>query len=242
MTPHRIGDDSSPRAARALLGCPTSLSHALPPVGGRRPPDPARPLRRRSSRSSADRRDARRTPQEVASHIRGHDLQACCGPHARRRVQNVQPRRTRFSSALWCQLRPLASLASRLERWLRCSGRSTLQVVAGAEEKESGWRMKPVDEAKVPTPASAGGVHRAMDRWDRGGGRRRGGLARSAGAQEVFELFIRYGRRDFRDIGTRRSSSQLLADAPDGRLAHAEPVLRSLRTRCSSTTAHPARE
>ena len=54
-------------------------------------------------------------------------------------------------------------------------------------------------------------------------------VARSAGAQEVFELFTRYGARDFRDIGHKAifvanswRTLQVIG------WQHAEPVLRSL--------------
>jgi hypothetical protein len=66
-----------------------------------------------------------------------------------------------------------------------------------------------------------------MDRWDVEAAV--AGLARGAGANRIFELFARYGPRDFRSIGHKAifvaNSSRTLRVI--GR-QHAEPVLRSL--------------
>src|SRR5207253_4706341 len=70
-------------------------------------------------------------------------------------------------------------------------------------EECAGWRMQPVAEDKVPTARQARAAFiDAMDRWDtEAADVAVAGLARTAGAQEVFELFVKYGARDFRDIG-----------------------------------------
>ena len=63
--------------------------------------------------------------------------------------------------------------------------------------------MEPVDEANVPKTAEKArkAFITAMDRWDvEGVDTAVAGLARTAGANEVFELFSRYGARDFRSI------------------------------------------
>src|SRR5262249_11703007 len=55
------------------------------------------------------------------------------------------------------------------------------------------------------------------------------GLARTAGAHEIFELLARYGARDFREIGHKEiyvANSFRTLDAIGWH--HAEPVLRSL--------------
>src|SRR2546423_3432015 len=55
------------------------------------------------------------------------------------------------------------------------------------------------------------------------------GLVRSAGAHEIFELFCRYGARDFRELGHKAiyvaNSWRTLQSVG---WHHAEPVLRSL--------------
>ena len=69
-----------------------------------------------------------------------------------------------------------------------------------------------------------------MDRWDeKAVDAAVAGLARTAGANEVFELFARYGARDFRDIGHKAifvaNSWRTLSCIG---WQYAEPVLRSL--------------
>jgi hypothetical protein len=91
--------------------------------------------------------------------------------------------------------------------------------------------MGPVDEGKVPTARKARAAFcDAMDRWDvPAADAAVAGLARTAGAQEVFRMFVRYGARDFRDIGHKAifvaNSWRTLQTAG---WQHAEPVLRSL--------------
>jgi hypothetical protein len=91
--------------------------------------------------------------------------------------------------------------------------------------------MAPVVEKAVPSAAEAGArFEAAMDRWDEAGSdAAAAGLARTAGAQELFDLFARYGARDFRDIGHKAiyvsNSWRTLQNIG---WQHAEPVLRSL--------------
>jgi hypothetical protein len=70
----------------------------------------------------------------------------------------------------------------------------------------------------------------AMDNWDEEGADRAiAGLVRSAGAAEVFELFARYGARDFRSIGHKAiyvANAFRTLNTIGWR--HAEPVMRSL--------------
>src|SRR5205807_3745809 len=88
-----------------------------------------------------------------------------------------------------------------------------------------------VEESALPAPEQA--RHRfgeAMDGWDEAGADVAAAqLARVAGATEVFELFWRYGARDFRDIGHKAiytanawRTLQVIG------WEHAEPILRSL--------------
>ena len=92
--------------------------------------------------------------------------------------------------------------------------------------------MTPVDEMKLP-PAGQGAARRSSRRWTTGTRRRptrpspRWPAPRSA--DEVFELFARYGCRDFRDIG-HKAIYVANAFRTLRRIGwqHAEPVLRSL--------------
>src|SRR5439155_12640709 len=91
--------------------------------------------------------------------------------------------------------------------------------------------MGPVEESAVPPSHKARAAFiEAMDGWDEAAADAAVvGLARTAGAHEVFELFARYGARDFRDIGHKAiyvaNSFRTLQAI---RWHHAEPVLRSL--------------
>lgn len=97
--------------------------------------------------------------------------------------------------------------------------------------KEGDWTMSAVQEKAVPGPDKARAEFiAAMDTWDT----ERAdaavcGLVRAEGAQEVFELFCRYGARDWRHIGHKAiyvaNSWRTLQNIG---WQHAEPVLRSL--------------
>jgi hypothetical protein len=152
-------------------------------------------------------------------------------------VRNVQPRPSvgfKFHAVLVVNSAHQAALAApERERWLPLFW--ALDNFKGAQAtniKESGWRMKPVDDAKVP--ASAGKARAAftdaMDNWDvEAADTAVAGLARTATAGELFDLFAKYGSRDFRDIG-----HKIIYVANAFRTLevigwnHAEPVLRSL--------------
>src|SRR4030095_6984353 len=151
-------------------------------------------------------------------------------------VRNIQPRPVgfKFHAVLVVNSAHLASLASPdSDRWLPIFwALDYFKSSQAATIKESGWRMGPADEAKVPGPdRAARAFAEAMDQWDESGadaaaaGLARGGLGR----QEAFELFARYAARDFRDIG-----HKVIYVANSFRLLevigwhNAEPVLRSL--------------
>jgi hypothetical protein len=89
-----------------------------------------------------------------------------------------------------------------------------------------------VDEANVPRDGAAAreALARAMDAWDESAADvAAAGVARHCKPQEAFELFARYGPRDFRDIGHKAifvaNSFRTLSAIG---WQHAEPVLRSL--------------
>ena len=109
------------------------------------------------------------------------------------------------STPCWFNSVNLASLAaSSSERWLPVLWALDYFKHAQAQNmSEGGWTMKPVDEAAVPPAHNARQAFiQAMDAWDEtAADAAMAGLARTAGANEIFELLYRYGARDFRSIG-----------------------------------------
>src|SRR5262249_22820452 len=97
--------------------------------------------------------------------------------------------------------------------------------------REGNWHMGPVEESRVPDSHNASKAFKeAMDKWDEAGADAAVvGLARTAGADAIFELFARYCARDFREIGHKAiylANSWRTLEAIGWH--HAEPVLRSL--------------
>src|SRR5262249_19565525 len=93
------------------------------------------------------------------------------------------------------------------------------------------WKMAPVEESKLPAGHQAKKrFTEAMDNWDVDGADAAiASLSRTAGAAEIFELFWRYGARDFPDIGHKAiyaANAWRTLNTIGWR--HAEPVLRSL--------------
>ena len=151
-------------------------------------------------------------------------------------IRNVQPRPGvgfKFHTVLVVNAAHMASLASpESDRWLPIFW--ALDEFKASQEEEqnlTGWRMTPVDENTVPAPHRAKEAFiDAMESWDEE--RVDGavaGLARSAGANEIYDLFYRFGCRDFRSIGHKAifvaNSWRTLQFVG---WQHAEPVLRSL--------------
>lgn len=151
-------------------------------------------------------------------------------------VRNVQPRPSvgfKFHAVLVVNSAHLASLASpSSDRWLpifwALDYYKRKQI---EEERTSGWKMGPVEEAAVPPPHQAQAMFlEAMQKWDEPAADAAvAGLARTAGVNDVFEMFYRLGARDFRSIGHKAifvaNSQRTLASIG---WRHAEPVLRSL--------------
>jgi len=150
-------------------------------------------------------------------------------------VRDIQPRPVgfKFHAVLVVNSAHLASLASPdSDRWLPIFWAINQFKASQAEEaKNSGWKMAPVDESAVPASHLAKQAFvDAMDRWDESAADAAvTGLARTAGEDELFEIFARFGARDFRDIG-----HKMIYVANSFRCLqvigwqHAEPVLRSL--------------
>ena len=151
-------------------------------------------------------------------------------------VRNVQPRPSvgfKFHAVLVVNSAHLASLASRDEdRWLPLLW--AIDNFKGSQARdvdEGDWTMAAVDESQVPTAEGAKQMFiDAMNGWDESKADAAvAGLSRTAGANQVFELFARYGIRDFRSIGHKAifvaNSFRTLQCIG---WHHGEPVLRSL--------------
>jgi TAT (twin-arginine translocation) pathway signal sequence len=150
-------------------------------------------------------------------------------------VRNIQPRPVgfKFHAVLVVNSAHLASLASPgPDRWLPIFwALDHFKQSQARDVSEGDWTMGPVDESAVPGATKARQAFiEAMDKWDEAAADAAvAGLARSAGAQELFDIFCRYGARDFRDIG-----HKAIYVANGWRTLqyigwqHAEPVLRSL--------------
>src|SRR2546422_4023809 len=150
-------------------------------------------------------------------------------------VRNIQPRPVgfKFHAVLVVNPAHLASLSSPdSERWLPIFWALDHFKSSQAQDvKEGDWTMRPVDESKVPTAEKAKRAFiDALENWDEAAADAAvSGLVRSAGAQEIFELFCRYCSRDFRELGHKAiyvaNSWRTLQTTG---WHHAEPVLRSL--------------
>jgi hypothetical protein len=151
-------------------------------------------------------------------------------------VRNVQPRPSvghKFHAVLVVNSAHLASLASPdTDRWLPIFWALDYFKSSQAQDvREGNWTMGPVDESAVPPARKArAALAAAMDNWDEAAADAAvASLARSAGTNEVYELFFRYGARDFRSIGHKAiyvaNSCRTLQCIG---WQHAEPVLRSL--------------
>ena len=150
-------------------------------------------------------------------------------------IRNIQPRPVGFKFHAVLVV-PSAHLAAQnspdSDRWLPLFwAMDQFKSSQARDVSEGDWTMSAVDEKAVPDAAKARQAFtEAMDQWDTA----RAdvavtGLARAAGAQEVFDWFCRYGARDFRDIGHKAIyvANSWRALQTIG-WHHAEPVLRSL--------------
>jgi hypothetical protein len=150
-------------------------------------------------------------------------------------VRNIQPRPVgfKFHAVLVVNSAHLASLASPdSDRWLPIFWALDYFKDSQARDvREGDWTMGPVNESSVPQPPKAlQAFIEAMNNWDEAAADvATAGLARAASPQDIFEIFCRFGARDFRDIGHKAiyvaNSWRTLQHIG---WQHAEPVLRSL--------------
>jgi hypothetical protein len=150
-------------------------------------------------------------------------------------VRGIRPRPVgfQFHAVLVVNSAHLASLAAPAEeRWLPLLWAIDNYKASQQRNREAGgWVMGPVDESKLPpTTQAKKRFVEAMDNWDEEGTDRAVvPLVRSSGANEVMELFWRYGARDFRDIGHKAIyAANAYRTLQTIGWRHAEPVLRSL--------------
>jgi hypothetical protein len=152
-------------------------------------------------------------------------------------VKNVEPRPSvgfKFHSVLVVNSAHLASMASPAEhRWLPIFWALDYYKSTEARdvEERGDWTMSRVDESAVPAMHKARVAFKtAMDDWDEAPADTAiAGLARTAGANEIYDLFFHYGMRDFRSIGHKAiyvANSWRTLQCIGWQ--HAEPVLRSL--------------
>lgn len=150
-------------------------------------------------------------------------------------VRNIQPRPVgfKFHAVLVVNSAHLASISSPdSDRWLPIFwALDHFKSSQARDVREGDWTMAPVEESKVPTSHKAKQAFiEAMDNWDEAAADAAVvGLARTMGANELFEIFCRYGARDFREIGHKAiyvANSWRTLQAIGWQ--HAEPVLRSL--------------
>jgi hypothetical protein len=151
-------------------------------------------------------------------------------------VRNVQPRPSvghKFHAVLVVNSAHLASLASPdSDRWLPIFWALDYFKDSQARDvREGNWTMAPADESAMPPARRAKlAFTTAMDRWDEAAADAAiARLARTAGVNEVYETFFRYGARDFRSIGHKAIYvANSLRTLQCIGWQHAEPVLRSL--------------
>jgi len=162
-------------------------------------------------------------------------------------IRNVQPRPSvgfKFHCVLVVNACHLASLAGPdKDRWLPIFWALDYFKSSQAEEiRGGGWQLAAVHNSKVPNAVHARGLFiEAMDDWDEEKvDYATAGLVRTAGATEVFNLFVRYAARDYRSIGHKAiylanawRTLQVIG------LQHAEPVLRSLAFALLNHTGEP---
>jgi hypothetical protein len=151
-------------------------------------------------------------------------------------VRNVQPRPSvgfKFHAVLVVNSAHLASLNSPDDqRWLPIFWALDYFKDSQARDvREGNWTMAPVDESKVPAAHKARAAFiEAMDNWDEEGvDVAAAALARSSSSDELFDLFSRYGARDFRSIGHKAiycANAWRTLDVIGWQ--YSEPVLRSL--------------
>jgi hypothetical protein len=151
-------------------------------------------------------------------------------------VRGIRPRPVgfKFHAVLVVNSAHLAAQSAEdRDRWLPLFWALDNYKSSQARNRQEGdWVMPPVPEGQLPRSREAAftSFREAMDNWnEEGADRAAAALARTAGINEVYELFWRYGARDFRDIGHKAifaANSYRTLHTIGWR--HGEPIVRSL--------------
>ncbi len=189
--------------------------------------------------------------EEIAGRIRGGaSYQQILSALMLAGVRGIQPRPVgfKFHAVLVVNSAHLASLAAAdRDRWLPLFWAiDNYKASQATNAREGDWRMVAIPDDRLPAPDQAARSFRtAMDNWEtENADRAIAQLSRLASMNEVYEMFWRYGARDFRDIGHKAifvaNSYRLLVTIG---WRHAEPILRSLAyaLQDSGREANPAR-
>ncbi|MGH7947576.1 MAG: hypothetical protein ACREF9_21595, partial [Opitutaceae bacterium] len=139
----------------------------------------------------------------------------------------------KFHAVLVVNSAHLASLNSpESDRWLPIFwALDQFKASQARDVREGDWTLAAVDETAVPPADKArAAFSSALEKWDEAAAdAATAGLVRTARPEEVFDLFCRYGARDFRDLGHKAiyvaNSWRTLQTIG---WQHSEPVLRSL--------------
>jgi hypothetical protein len=180
--------------------------------------------------------DQKQLLEKIANQIRkGTSYQELLSAVFLAGVRGIQPRPVgfKFHAVLVINSAHLASLAATdRDRWLPLLWSiDNFKDSQRRNAREGNWHMSAVAEGKLPPATKARERFIAsMDNWDEEGTDLAiAALSRTASANEIYELFWRYGCRDFRSIGHKAifvANSYRALHAIGWR--HAEPILRSL--------------
>jgi hypothetical protein len=150
-------------------------------------------------------------------------------------VRGIEPRPVgfKFHAVLVVNSAHLASLAAQdRDRWLPLFWAiDNFKSSQATNATQGDWRMAAVNADRLPSAEHANFNFRsAMENWEtENADLAVAQLARMSSLNEVYEMFWRYGARDFRDIGHKAifvaNSYRLLVTIG---WRHAEPILRSL--------------
>ena len=174
--------------------------------------------------------------EQVADRIRaGASYQQILSALMLAGVRGIQPRPVgfKFHAVLVVNSAHIASLAATdRDRWLPLFWAIDNYKASQARNAQEGdWRMASIPDDRLPAPEQAiRNFRSAMDNWEtENADRAIAQVARIGSLNEVYEMFWRYGARDFRDIGHKAifvaNSYRTLVTIG---WRHAEPILRSL--------------
>ena len=174
--------------------------------------------------------------EEVGTRIRnGANYQQILSALMLAGVRGIQPRPVgfKFHAVLVVNSAHLASLAAQdRDRWLPLFWAiDNFKSAQATNANQGDWRMTALPEDRLPAPeTTVRNFRTAMDNWEtENADRAVAQLARMSSLNEAYEMFWRYGARDFRDIGHKAifvaNSYRTLVTIG---WRHAEPILRSL--------------